>query len=372
MVLPLVLASFLLLYACLILYYRRGWRSLSNHEPGALQPVFISVLVPARNEATTIIPLLQALHAQTYPPEFFEVIVIDDFSTDNTPALVKSFPFPNLQLISPDADAAASSKKKAIESGVKKAKGELIVTTDADCVPPPQWLQAMASFYVQKDAGFIAAPVKFTHDGSLVQIFQSVDFLMLQGITAASLASRFHAMCNGANLAYAKKYFLDVGGFEGIDRLASGDDMLLMHKIWKKEKEKVLYLKARDAIVCTQPMPSWRSFLSQRKRWASKTFVYDDRRIIFVLGFVYLFNCYLLFLMVYVCFHPVYAWLAAAAWIIKALTESLLLLPVASFYGEKKIFRWLLFFQPLHIVYTVAIGLISQAGAYEWKGRKTK
>src|SRR5687768_6658540 len=126
-----------------------------------------------------------------------------------------------------------------------------MVITDADCIPPQGWLKTMAGFYKTTGAVFIAAPVKFLMKNSLLHIFQSLDFMMLQGITAASVASGAHSMCNGANLAYSRQAFLDANGFDGIDQIASGDDMLLMYKIWKRQPTKVMYVKSREVIMQT-------------------------------------------------------------------------------------------------------------------------
>jgi cellulose synthase/poly-beta-1,6-N-acetylglucosamine synthase-like glycosyltransferase len=316
--------------------------------------------------------LLDALARQSFPRNFFEVIIVDDFSTDNTGGIAKEHPFPNVMLLQPSIDASSSSKKKAIEAGIQQAKGELIVTTDADCEPGTQWLKTIHDFYVQTNASFIAAPVKFTHDANVLQIFQSLDFMVLQGITAASVAADFHTMCNGANLAYKRSSFIDVKGFEGIDKVATGDDMLLMYKIRKQDPSRVHYLKSKDAIIVTQPMPSWKSFFMQRKRWASKTLVYDDYRIIAVLAFVYLLNCLFFVLIVASFFNPVYWWYVLSFWLIKTIIEWPFVNAVARFYNEKILMNSFLFFQPLHMFYTVFVGLISQFGKYEWKGRKTK
>jgi len=370
---PLITLIFLLLYALLIFYYRREWTRLSCYEPvGAINNHFISVIVPARNEEENIAFLLKALAGQTYPEENFEIIVVNDFSTDQTAEVVRSFSLPNLFLTGPEADITASSKKKSIEAGIQKARGELIVTTDADCIPGRNWLRTLNDFYAQKNAAFIAAPVKFTQDNSFLQLFQSLDFLTLQGVTAASVGGNFHTMCNGANLAYQKRAFEKVNGFEGIEKIATGDDMLLMYKIWKQFPDKVFYLKNTEAIVATAPMKSWKAFYMQRKRWASKTLVYDDHRILIVLCFVYLFNCLFPVLILASFFDPACWWYVLGFWIVKTLIELPFVYSVARFYQEQRLVKFLFFFQPFHILYTVFVGLISQFGKYEWKGRKTK
>lgn len=333
---------------------------------------FLSVIIPARNEEKNIAVLLNALSRQSYPRDYFEVIVVDDFSMDSTARIVRDFSLSNLTLIQPSISAELSSKKKSIEAGIKKAKGELIITTDADCHPAIDWLKTINDFYARTDAAFIAAPVKFTTDKSFLQIFQSLDFLTLQGVTAASVGANFHTMCNGANLAYKKDAFQNVNGFEGIDKVATGDDMLLMHKIWKKYPGKTLYLKNKNAIVTSQPMLSWKDFFMQRKRWASKTLVYDDYRIIVVLAFVYLLNCLFVVLVTASFFNGFYWWYALGFIIVKTIIEMPFVSSVAKFYDQQKLVKFLLIFQPLHILYTVFVGLASQFGKYEWKGRKTK
>ncbi|HJW17780.1 MAG TPA: glycosyltransferase family 2 protein, partial [Flavisolibacter sp.] len=264
------------------------------------------------------------------------------------------------------------SKKKAIEAGICNARGELIVTTDADCLLPVNWLHTISNYYNNKNASFIAAPVKYSHDNSFFQVFQALDFMTLQGITAASVSSGFHNMCNGANLAYRKQSFEAVNGFDGIDKVASGDDMLLMHKIWKQDPDKVFYLKSKDAIVSTQPMPSWKAFYSQRKRWASKTMVYEDYRIVGVLAFIYLFNCLFFVWLITAFWHPINIVYAFAFLLLKTLIEWPFVRSVAQFYDEQRLMKYFLLFQPVHVLYTVVVGLTSQLGSYEWKGRRTK
>jgi cellulose synthase/poly-beta-1,6-N-acetylglucosamine synthase-like glycosyltransferase len=330
------------------------------------------VLVAARNEAESLPPLLKALAAQTYPQERFEIIIIDDFSIDGTAAVAQTFSNPHIRVIQPAVASNQSSKKRAIEAGVREAKGPLLLITDADCMPPENWIKTMAAFYEQKKAVFIAAPVRFTHNQSLLQIFQALDFITLQGITAASVAAQFHTMCNGANLAYTKQAFELVNGFEGIDQIASGDDMLLMHKIWKQQKARVQYLKSREVIVTTAPIPTWRAFIQQRKRWASKTTHYKDKHVFVVLLFVYLLNCWLFVLLLATFWNVHVGQIVVGFLILKTIIEWPFVTLVAKFYNEQKLMRYFFFMQPLHIFYTVLIGAISQLGKYEWKGRSVK
>ena len=230
MILLYITIGLLVLYSFLILYYRAGWQELKPFsQTGQGSSIKISVIIPARNEEENIGKLLSSLEKQTYPKHLFEVIVVDDHSTDNTATVVNNYSF--AKLIKLEFDNINSYKKKAIETGIAAASGELIVTTDADCIVQENWLKTIAAFKEKTNAVFIAAPVVMECNSTLLQTFQALDFLVLQGITAASVQKRIHNMCNGANLAYEKKVFFEVNGFAGIDHIASGDDMLLMQKI---------------------------------------------------------------------------------------------------------------------------------------------
>jgi cellulose synthase/poly-beta-1,6-N-acetylglucosamine synthase-like glycosyltransferase len=355
-------------YSILIIYYLRSWNSIPAYPAGDKVPsLSISVIIPCRNEEKNIGNLLQALSEQTYPKELYEIIVVDDHSEDGTAGIVSKFE--NVNLISLKEDQLNSYKKKAIEKGIADAKGDFIITTDADCIPPPNWLRTIAAFKEERKAVFITAPVVFDNNTSLLQVFQSLDFLTLQGITGASVHRGTHSMCNGANLAYEKKVFYEVNGFSGIDHIASGDDMLLMHKIWKKYPAVVHYLKSKDAIVSTKPMETWKQFFNQRIRWASKAKYYDDKRVFFVLLLVYLFNLSFLILLVAGCWFPVYWLWLVGLWIAKTILEFPFVYSVARFFGKEKLMKYFFFFQPLHIAYTLISGLLGQIGKYEWKGR---
>jgi cellulose synthase/poly-beta-1,6-N-acetylglucosamine synthase-like glycosyltransferase len=195
--------------------------------------------------------------------------------------------------------------------------------------------------------------------------------MTLQGITAASVTLRLHSMCNGANIAYTKEAFDAVGGFAGIDQLPTGDDMLLMHKMYKQYPQGTRYWLKKEALVTTIPPQQWRDFFNQRIRWASKAAYYEDRRIFWVLLLVYIVNCWMLLLFVLPWLDAVYWPIMLVTLLAKVVIELVFLVPVATFFEKTK---WLVFFplmQPLHIIYTVVAGWLGFAGSYSWKGRTT-
>jgi cellulose synthase/poly-beta-1,6-N-acetylglucosamine synthase-like glycosyltransferase len=368
MILAVVSLCFLAVYALLIGFYYRHWKRLGDFYPEVPSGVFVSVIIAARNEEATLPLLVQDLQRQTHPARLVEVVIVDDFSTDGTAQLQNTLPT-NFRMLHPDGLPEHSSKKKAITKGVAEARGELLLITDADCRVGPNWIATVASFYETNSAVFIAAPVTYNGQNTLVEWLQVLDFITLQGITAASVSARFHTMCNGANLAYTKKAFNSVDGFAGIDQLPTGDDMLLMHKIWKKDPAAVYYLKSKEALVSTAPMRTWKEFLTQRRRWASKTLVYDDYRIIAVLGFVLVLNLLPFALLVASLFHAINFFYLLLFFLLKSVIEWPFVFSVATFFNQQKRLRYFFLLQPLHVFYTVIVGFWSQVGTYQWKGR---
>lgn len=337
-----------------------------------------TVIIPARNEEDQIKQCLTSVLNQNYPKQFFEVIVADDYSTDNTAAIVSKLQaqYDNLRLLQLEKllqlQKLNSYKKKAIDLSIQHSQGDWIVTTDADCIVTVNWLRNFSSFISKNKSVFVAAPVKFTNNGSFVSKFQCLDFMSLQGITAASVYKGFHSMCNGANLAYNKKVFYEVGGFKGIDNIASGDDMLLMHKIYKKYKKQVHFLFNSKSVVETPPMPNWEDFFNQRIRWASKADKFDDKRILLVLVFIYFLNLSFFILPVLSFWDVNILWLWIGLILAKTIIELRFMIPVAKFFKEEQLLWWFPIMQPFHITYTVIAGWLGKFGKYTWKGRIVK
>lgn len=370
MLLIFITVIFLASYAVLIKYYQIQWRKTPHYiASDTSNDVYVSVIIAARNEEYTLPLLLNDLARQDYPAEMFEVIVVDDFSTDNTHSTING-KLKNLKVIFPNVAAVQSSKKIALTAGIEKANGKLLIITDADCRVKVKWISTYVSFFKENNSQFIAGPVMYNHTGSILQTLQALDFITLQGITAASVSSGFHNMCNGANLAYTKEAFLSVHGFSGIDKLASGDDMLLMHKIAKISPGKVHYIKNDQVVVTTDPMINWKLFINQRRRWASKTLVYKDYKIVLVLFLVLLFNLLFIVLLAFSFFQPIYFLLVIFFVAAKTVIEYPFVFAVAQFFKQEKLMKQFVFLQPIHILYTVIVGFISQFGKYNWKGRK--
>ncbi len=378
MILPGFCLLLLIVYIVLMILYLYGWlkQPLYHMSDGYVPYTSISIIIAARNEEANIGKCIDAILAQQYPRHLLEVIVVDDHSTDGTAVVVNSYKDDRVRYISlaahMNAEDVVAYKKKAIATGIAHSTGKLIITTDADCTGPSKWLAHIAAKYEQEEPVLIVAPVDFTNDASLVQVFQSLDFMSMQGITAASHYMKMGNMSNGANLAFSREAYLQVDGYNGIDHLASGDDYLLMMKLQKEFPSRIGYLKSKAAIVSTPPQPDWLGFYRQRIRWASKSGKYDDQKMTIVLSFVYIFNLAMFVLAIGCIFNKGYLPVLGVCIGTKIVAELIYLYPVARFFNKRRQLWVFPLLQPLHILYIVLVGFAGFTGTYQWKGRTVK
>ncbi|MEQ1747014.1 MAG: glycosyltransferase [Saprospiraceae bacterium] len=366
-----------LAYAAIIACYLHGWRRLPGWEipPGFAPKTAITVLVPARNEAANIGESLQALLACPYPAELLEILVLDDHSDDDTAdiasqAAVASAGRVRVIRLAKQGALACLGKKNALALGVSCARGELIATTDADCLVPPDWLLLLASLYEAERPGAIVGPVEAHRERTGFQRFQALDLAGMAGITGAGIALGWHRIGNGANLCYAKSAFEAVGGYAGNSDRASGDDVFLLQKIARQCP--VLFLK-NPAAVRTEVCPDLPAFVQQRLRWGTKNTALPEPGAKAVLAVVFLCCTTLVLNTVLLFFVPTLAWAWLGQLALKALTDYVLLREMCRFFGRRDLLLW---FWPAfcwHTAYIAGIGTGSLfVKKYVWKGRAVR
>ncbi len=330
----------------------------------------VSVIVPVRNEEHNIGACLESLARQDYP--HFEVVVVDDHSEDGTRKVVEEKARGNARIkwMALEKKSGVAYKKAAVAAGIGATKGEIIVTTDGDCEMGEHWLRGMVS-EMGTDVGMVTGPVQLTGK-SIFQRFQALEFMGLIAVGAGSISSGRPTMCNGANLAYRRSVFEAVGGFAGIDHIASGDDELLMHKIARETDHEVRFAKSRTAIVRTAALPTWQAFRAQRIRWVSKSTQYEERRITYTLVASYLAMVSIVLLSLGAVLFPEFRPVALAALGLKIIGEASILIPAGTFFGNLHLLIWLLPEQLAHIAYVLWIGLAGNQKSYTWKGRHVR
>lgn len=340
-----------------------GWKRNFKHcERLQENKSFVSVIISARNEEKNIPQLLNDLELQTY--KNFEVIVVDDHSGDNSIAAVKSLNLPFVTCYRNNGEG----KKKAITTGIEVSKGDIIVTTDADCRVPIRWLESIVTYFGDPKLMLLSGGVRMEEKQNLFSKMQQVEFASLVGSGAATAGLKIPTMCNGANLAYRKEAFQSVKGFEGNLNIASGDDEFLMRKILKHYPNSIQFLADANAVVQTKPQPSLSSFFAQRLRWAGKWKFNTSVYTLLLAFFVFAFQVIIVF-----------SWVKLMAsgtqvigllLILKIMLEAWVLILFCRFLQIKWDWGAYLLLQIIYPVYVVAVALGANFLTYEWKGRR--
>ena len=268
-------------YALFLLKIYFGLDKLNGASQQNIPQEFVSVIIPFRNEEKNILKTYDNLINQNYPKEKFELIFVNDSSDDNSLKILNNLSTQeNVFIFSVPNDYSINAhKKRAIRFGIEKSKGEIVVTTDADCIHKKDWLKNLSKF-MDNETGFISGPVEFISDSNLFSKMQRLEFAGLVITGAGLIGSGNPIICNAANIAYRKKVFEEVGGFSYQMSLSSGDDELLMQKIHRDTNYKIKFALDKNAIVSTEANPTLKDFYHQRKRWASKGLFYGDNLLL--------------------------------------------------------------------------------------------
>jgi poly-beta-1,6-N-acetyl-D-glucosamine synthase len=366
MILLIILSG--VLYLIVIGLFFRGWiKTKSWTSNDSFANIKVSVMIAIRNEESNILTLLQSLTAQSYPQKLFEIIIINDHSTDRSLDIIKSFNLPGLKII--NLPENKNGKKAALLEGSLIANGELIITTDADCIPGTEWIKTIVSYYQAFHPKMIVAPVILKPASSFFFKFQELEFLSLQGSTAGAIAINRPIMCNGANLAFTKECLPIIQDTYRNTKSASGDDIFALLAVNKQFPGQIQYLKSKNAAIITSPVLPLKKFFSQRKRWTAKARFYSNSFLISTAFIVLIINLLLFILCIEAIFS--YKWsLFLSLFIMKSLVDFPFLLNISGFFASKKLMRWFLVFQSFYFLYISFTFVLSLFGGYTWKSRK--
>ncbi|PKN72198.1 MAG: hypothetical protein CVU50_08640 [Candidatus Cloacimonetes bacterium HGW-Cloacimonetes-3] len=253
----------------------RFWFGYRHHKPViTYKKRTVSVVIVARNEAKNLSALFLCLQNQDYPKELFEVILADDDSEDNTGEVAERFIAAGMNLNYlrvKGRESVTSPKKHAMEKAISKAKGEILLTTDADCILPKTWVSSMISLFtedVSMVAGYSRTFIPNWSKASILHKYEHLDFALTYMVLAGGYTLGKSWACIGQNLAYRKSAFEDVGGFDKIRHLISGDDVNLM-QLMRRKGHKIVFNFLPSSFVYTHPVKSWHQLVNQRSRWAS-------------------------------------------------------------------------------------------------------
>lgn len=346
-----------------------GWQKFvrSKKSHSEIEKKFVSVVVAVRNEELSVSLLLDSLRFQDFPHDRFEVILVNDHSTDNTEQVVSDWIKDNPHVRCIFFPSGAVGKKQALTEGISNSKGEIILTTDADCDLPTDWISRMVMSF-DDHTTMVVGLVKILPEKSLFSKIQAMEFTSLLGSSIALLSHGFPAMCNGASLAFRKMSYEEVNGYQDNLHIPSGDDEFLMRKLEKRFPGSVKSIQWPSVIVATRSQSSLISFIHQRLRWAGKWRVNDSLAT----------KLLALFILV-VQVSTIAAWcllflgdnrlIVGMLLITRILLEGYFLFTVSRKLHQRFSIPAFIVLQIVYPFYVVIIGVLSQLLDYEWKGR---
>jgi poly-beta-1,6-N-acetyl-D-glucosamine synthase len=365
-------------YCFLIGGFIYGWQKLPVQELKQLPPsTKFSIIIPFRNEATNLPALLDSIKHLSYPAENFEVLLVDDDSEDESRKLCQEFsnlnPEININVLE-NFRQTNSPKKDAITTAIEQACHDYILTTDADCELPINWLQSYNEEILSSNSKLVAAPVgylSYSSEKKYLHAFQEMDFMSLQLAGAGAFGLNKAFLCNGANLCYCKDSFIKMNGFNGNEDITSGDDVFLLQKFVEQDL-KVSFIKSKEAIVLTQPQPDIGSLISQRIRWAAKSSAYTSNFSKITGIIVLLMNLCLVIgaITSLLGLHSYYPILLA--FLLKFNIDFVAIYKASQFFKREEVLRNYFWCSIIYPFFTVYIALSSLFVEFEWKGRYSK
>ena len=347
-----------------------GFTKVKIYDEIGLKPkTKFTIIIPFRDEDENLPLLLKSFSKLNYPCELFEVLLVDDDSKQKFQ--VPSFEF-RVSIID-NKRTSNSPKKDAIVTAMRQVTTDWVITTDADCTVNKNWLLTLDNYIQTHNVSMIAGAVTYDCNDYFLHQFQQLDMASLQGATIGSFGINKGFMCNGANFAYTKSLFQELNGFEGNDKIASGDDVFLLQKGISRFPDQVHYLKSKNTVVTTKPADTWKALFYQRVRWASKTASYKSNFGKILAIIVFIGNACWLFAFGFSLFHYDSVFILVPFLVpflvIKIAVDAALLLQTNNFLHTKKtgsLIQSSLFY-PL---FCISVAVYSFFGKYEWKERQ--
>jgi len=357
------LIAFLVLYLIQVASFGIAARRPRDEQGNTSQP-FISVLIAARNEDHNLAECLESVLHQSYDSERFEVIVINDHSTDGTESICQEFArrFANFSYANAREDSSLRGKTNALDQGIGNARGEIILITDADCSVPKTWVEWTAKRY-SNSVGIVGG-ITLQKASNWFEGMQSLDWAFLLGLASSTVSLRNPLSTIGNNLSFRKAAYEDVGGYRKIP-FSVTEDFMLFQSIVKTGKWNYLCPIDPKVLVISQPCSSWKELMRQKHRWGKGGL---DMRLsgfsIMAIGF----GLNALMLLSILVGGPLFA---LGAILFKMVGDYSFLRTVLTKLGRLDLLRYFLAFQSYFLLYVLLLPFIVVfGGRVVWKGRK--
>lgn len=348
-----------------IIFFRVGCFRADKVGVSTAQP-FVSVIIAARDEEQNIGRCLEALSKIEYPSDRLEIIVIDDQSADRTGEITEDWKKRIVTLISMKTNGTMHNlhgKANAVAQAIEQSHGEIILTTDADCVVQPSWVKNIVKRYTPEVGcvcGYTLLETKGIFSG-----MQSLDWAYLLTIASAGVGWNLPLSAVGNNMSFRRKAFDEVGGYRGIG-FSVTEDMALLKAIGYKTKWKIRYPLRKETLVWSSACANIREIYLQKKRWGRGGIrIHPLGYLIMSVGFL---MCASVLVMPFLVTH---LWSYAIGLAAKWIGDWYLVQRTLAVLGQKRLRRYFIVYEIYYVLYVILLPFILLfTGRVTWKGRK--
>jgi len=338
-----------------------------GHANGRKQSASVSVIIPFRNEETHLPLLINDLKAQSYPPGLWEVIWVNDHSTDRSGEIAEAMiaDIPGFKYLTMPPER--SGKKSALAFGIQHASHERLIQVDADCRVGARFIGSHMAYLEKYPADLVAGLVStFPARSKFLEVFERLDLLALAGVGAGSFGIGRPMMCSGANLSYSRELYMETRSYDPLETTESGDDMFLMIGA-RKLNRTLAFNTAHESCALTSPVPTFRQLVAQRVRWGAKSTRYGMADIQGFALLVTATNLSIFLIPLWFFLFPGGWWWLAGGWMFKSLADFVLLYRVSGLTHQRGNLFW---YVPVSLVYYPVFFLslaVMLLGVRAWK-----
>jgi cellulose synthase/poly-beta-1,6-N-acetylglucosamine synthase-like glycosyltransferase len=329
---------------------------------------FLSVVIAAHNEEKTIEKCLNCLIKQDYPEELYEIIIADDRSSDKTPQIILNYcnRYKKIRSVRIDPEESFVPKKTALIKGLNIARGDIIISTDADCIQPVGWLTALNSHFSKK-VGMVIGHTEYLKSASFWKGIDSIDYFSQRVMGIAFLGLNSAYTCTASNIAYRKEIFDNNKNDFKNAGVRPAEDNLILHWVHLKSSYEIAAAFEPSSIVTTHGASNFRHFMNQRFRWAA----YGGNITTFSVKLFFvpllLYYCFIWISMLLTIFIPAILYSILLSYLCKTLVDFLFMLKASMLYRNVSQLKY---FFPISVIHLILVPIIVLKGnlfTFDWK-----
>jgi cellulose synthase/poly-beta-1,6-N-acetylglucosamine synthase-like glycosyltransferase len=368
-----IIASVLILSGaiyCLSIIYL-GFGLLRLRRPGNTTLRKFTIVIAVHNEERHLRQCLDSILSQDYPADHFDVIIADDRSTDSTPAIIAGYCAQSARIRSVRIAASeqAIPKKTALLRALDSAQGEIIASTDGDCIVPSTWLTSLNACCAD-DIGMVIGHTAYSTAPGIGPGIDALDYLSQRSLGAAFVGVGSAYTCTASNMAYRREIFANNREAFAALKIRPAEDNFFLHCVYTNSHYRLAVATDPASYILTSGAQSVAHFLQQRIRWAAYggNITTLGVKMFFLPAVIFFLS--LLVSILYAFFVPQILPALGAVCAAKALADAFFTLKSAILFRQTSLLGYFPFVWLVHLIMVPYIILKGNLSSFVWKGER--